>query len=50
MKNWLCDICGFRWEEYPNSDIHCPKCKERFEIRITMSREEADKIGLTKND
>ena len=42
MKNYLCEICEKHW----TGDAKCPNCGEKHEIRVTMSPEEAEALGL----
>jgi len=42
--NYYCENCNHRWQE-DNAD-KCPNCQERFDIRKTMSEEEAKEKGL----
>lgn len=49
MNNFLCEICNNRWQSKDGlGTAKCPKCGESFEIRRTMSREDAEKLGLTE--
>lgn len=44
MQNYWCEVCDHRWQE--DDAKECPKCHEKFDIRKTMSPEEAEKRGL----
>jgi Zn finger protein HypA/HybF involved in hydrogenase expression len=46
MTNYWCESCSKRWQGDDN-DLTCPDCKSD-EVRKTMSREEAEKLGLTE--
>jgi ribosome-binding protein aMBF1 (putative translation factor) len=53
MNNYWCEICGKRWQKIGdetsitgNIQEECPQCGERFDIRKTMSPEEAEERGL----
>ncbi len=43
MNNYWCENCDHRWED--ENPKKCPLCLSS-EIRRTMSREEAERLGL----
>lgn len=46
-KSWYwCERCNTHWEG--EDEKECPVCGEKFDIRKTMSKEEAKKLGLTE--
>ena len=44
MNNYWCENCDNRWQEEDAKE--CPSCKEKFDIRKTMSKEEAKEKEL----
>ena len=45
MKNYWCEKCNSRWQD-ENKPERCPVCFENHDIRPTMSKEEAKKLGI----
>jgi Zn finger protein HypA/HybF involved in hydrogenase expression len=43
MKNYWCSDCNNRWQG--EDEKTCPNCNSN-EIRVTMDRETAEKLGL----
>ena len=51
MKDFWCENCDYRWRCDPDQvkyQKECPKCGEKHDIRLTMSKEEAINRGLIK--
>jgi hypothetical protein len=47
QKYFWCEACDERWKDTANYS-KCPKCLSVIDVRRTMSREDAEKLGLVK--